>query len=173
MVAQVALSVVLITGAGLFLRTLQKLWTVDAGFDRRQCAHVLGGCQARGLPGRPRRFRVSRDSAQAGGPAGSEIRRRIRGPAPGRRLPSAGRGERDRWPQAARAQHRSCGVECHESGLFLHCLHARLSRDATSSRATTKPRPKLSSSTNRLPAACFRTEIRSVTGSPKPPSWAS
>ena len=33
-VAQVALSVVLITGAGLFLRTLQKLWNVDAGFDR-------------------------------------------------------------------------------------------------------------------------------------------
>jgi predicted permease len=33
-VAQVALSVVLITGAGLFLRTLQKLWNTDAGFDR-------------------------------------------------------------------------------------------------------------------------------------------
>ncbi len=33
-VAQVALSVVLIAGAGLFLRTVRKLWNVDAGFDR-------------------------------------------------------------------------------------------------------------------------------------------
>ncbi len=34
-VAQVALSVVLITGAGLFVRTLQKLRGVDTGYDRR------------------------------------------------------------------------------------------------------------------------------------------
>ena len=34
-VAQVALSVVLITGAGLFVRTLQKLRDVDTGYDRR------------------------------------------------------------------------------------------------------------------------------------------
>ena len=34
-VAQVALSVVLITGAGLFVRTLQKLRAVDTGYDRR------------------------------------------------------------------------------------------------------------------------------------------
>ena len=33
-VAQVALSVVLIAGAGLFLRTLQKLWNVNIGYDR-------------------------------------------------------------------------------------------------------------------------------------------
>ncbi len=33
-VAQIALSVVLITGAGLFVRTLQKLWSRSAGFDR-------------------------------------------------------------------------------------------------------------------------------------------
>ncbi len=32
--AQVALSVVLITGAGLFVRTLQKLWSVNLGYDR-------------------------------------------------------------------------------------------------------------------------------------------
>src|SRR5437667_10161712 len=31
---QVALSIVLITGAGLFVRTLQKLWRVDMGYDR-------------------------------------------------------------------------------------------------------------------------------------------
>ncbi len=34
-VAQVALSVVLITGAGLFVRTLQKLRNVDTGYDRQ------------------------------------------------------------------------------------------------------------------------------------------
>jgi predicted permease len=33
-VAQVALSVILITGAGLFVRTLQKLWSVNIGYDR-------------------------------------------------------------------------------------------------------------------------------------------
>lgn len=33
-VTQVALSVVLITGAGLFVRTLQKLWSVNLGYDR-------------------------------------------------------------------------------------------------------------------------------------------
>jgi predicted permease len=33
-VAQVALSVVLIAGAGLFVRTLQKLWNVNVGYDR-------------------------------------------------------------------------------------------------------------------------------------------
>src|SRR5262249_33668248 len=35
---QVALSLILVTGAGLFLRTVQNLWSVDAGFDRE---HVL------------------------------------------------------------------------------------------------------------------------------------
>jgi predicted permease len=33
-VAQVALSVVLISGAGLFVRTLHNLWTVDMGYER-------------------------------------------------------------------------------------------------------------------------------------------
>src|SRR5262249_28398007 len=33
-VVQVALSVVLVTGAGLFLRTLERLWNVTAGYDR-------------------------------------------------------------------------------------------------------------------------------------------
>ena len=33
-IAQVALSVVLITGAGLFVRTLQRLWSADVGYDR-------------------------------------------------------------------------------------------------------------------------------------------
>jgi predicted permease len=37
-VTQVALSVVLITGAGLFVRTLQKLWNAELGYDRE---HVL------------------------------------------------------------------------------------------------------------------------------------
>jgi len=33
-VAQIALSVVLVAGAGLFTRTLQKLWSVNVGYDR-------------------------------------------------------------------------------------------------------------------------------------------
>jgi predicted permease len=33
-IAQVALSVVLIAGAGLFVRTLNKLWSVDVGYNR-------------------------------------------------------------------------------------------------------------------------------------------
>jgi predicted permease len=33
-VAQIALSVILVIGAGLFVRTLQKLWTVDTGYSR-------------------------------------------------------------------------------------------------------------------------------------------
>src|SRR5262249_43551637 len=33
-VGQGALSLVLVTGAGLFVRTLQKLWNVKVGFDR-------------------------------------------------------------------------------------------------------------------------------------------
>ncbi len=33
-VAQVAFSVVLITGAGPFLRTLHELWNVNIGYDR-------------------------------------------------------------------------------------------------------------------------------------------
>jgi predicted permease len=33
-IAQVAFSVVLVTGAGLFVRTLQKLWSVNLGYDR-------------------------------------------------------------------------------------------------------------------------------------------
>jgi predicted permease len=37
---QVALSVVLLTGAGLFLRTLQKLWTVNVGYDRENVLMV-------------------------------------------------------------------------------------------------------------------------------------
>jgi predicted permease len=33
-VVQVALSVVLVTGAGLFVRTLQQLWSINVGYDR-------------------------------------------------------------------------------------------------------------------------------------------
>ena len=39
-VAQVALSVVLVAGAGLFVRTLQKLHDVDPGYDRRNVLMV-------------------------------------------------------------------------------------------------------------------------------------
>jgi predicted permease len=39
-VVQVALSVVLVTGAGLFVRTLQKLRGVDTGYDRRNVLMV-------------------------------------------------------------------------------------------------------------------------------------
>ena len=49
-VAQVALSVVLVTGAGLFVRTLHKLWSVDVGYDRE---NVLMFSVDAGLAGYP------------------------------------------------------------------------------------------------------------------------
>jgi predicted permease len=39
-VVQVALSVILVTGTGLFLRTLQKLWRVNVGYDRENVLMV-------------------------------------------------------------------------------------------------------------------------------------
>jgi len=49
-VAQVALSVVLITGAGLFVRTLQKLWSVDVGYDRDNVLMVSVDARLAGYP---------------------------------------------------------------------------------------------------------------------------
>ena len=53
-VLQVALSVVLLSGAGLFVRSLQKLNAQDAGFDRDSVLIVrmeLRGSDQRGIPG--------------------------------------------------------------------------------------------------------------------------
>jgi predicted permease len=49
-VAQIALSLVLITGAGLFIRSLQKLWSLDVGYDRE---NVLMFSVDAGLAGYP------------------------------------------------------------------------------------------------------------------------
>lgn len=49
-VAQVALSVVLITGAGLFLRTLQKLWKVNVGYDRENVLMLSVDAKLGGYP---------------------------------------------------------------------------------------------------------------------------
>jgi predicted permease len=49
-VVQVALSVVLITGAGLFLRTLQKLWKVNIGYDRESVLMVSVDAKLAGYP---------------------------------------------------------------------------------------------------------------------------
>jgi predicted permease len=49
-VAQVALSVVLVTGAGLFLRTLQKLWTVNVGYDRENVLMLSVDAKLAGYP---------------------------------------------------------------------------------------------------------------------------
>lgn len=49
-VAQVALCVVLITGAGLFLRTLQKLWNVNIGYDRENVLMVSVDAKLAGYP---------------------------------------------------------------------------------------------------------------------------
>jgi predicted permease len=49
-VAQVALSVVLVAGAGLFVRTLQKLRNVDTGYDRRNVLMVSVDAGLAGYP---------------------------------------------------------------------------------------------------------------------------
>jgi len=49
-VAQVALSVVLITGAGLFVRTLQKLWNVNMGYDRENVLMLSVDAKLAGYP---------------------------------------------------------------------------------------------------------------------------
>jgi predicted permease len=49
-VAQVALSVVLITGAGLFVRTLQKLWSVNVGYDRENVLMFSVDAKLAGYP---------------------------------------------------------------------------------------------------------------------------
>lgn len=49
-VVQVALSVVLITGAGLFLRTLQKLWNVNIGYDRENVLMLSVDAKLAGYP---------------------------------------------------------------------------------------------------------------------------
>jgi len=49
-VAQVALSVVLISGAGLFVRTLQKLWAVEMGYDRENVLMLSVDARLAGYP---------------------------------------------------------------------------------------------------------------------------
>jgi putative ABC transport system permease protein len=49
-VTQVALSVVLITGAGLFARTLQKLWQVNIGYDRENVLMFSVDAKLAGYP---------------------------------------------------------------------------------------------------------------------------
>ncbi|MBM3748303.1 MAG: FtsX-like permease family protein, partial [Acidobacteria bacterium] len=49
-VAQVALSVVLITVAGLFVRTLQKLWSVNVGYDRENVLMFSVDAKLAGYP---------------------------------------------------------------------------------------------------------------------------
>jgi predicted permease len=49
-VAQVALSVVLIAGAGLFVRTLQNLWNVNIGYDRENVLMFSVDAKLAGYP---------------------------------------------------------------------------------------------------------------------------
>jgi predicted permease len=49
-VAQVALSVVLITGAGLFVRTLHKLWNADLGYSRENVLMLSVDARLAGYP---------------------------------------------------------------------------------------------------------------------------
>jgi predicted permease len=53
-VAQIALSLVLLAGAGLFLRSLLKISSVDTGFDRRNVLTFFLDEYAAGLPQDPR-----------------------------------------------------------------------------------------------------------------------
>ena len=64
-VAQVALSVVLITGAGLFVRTLQKLWNVNVGYDRENVLMLSVDAKLAGYP------------SERAGPVYREILRRL------------------------------------------------------------------------------------------------
>src|SRR5262249_45632836 len=66
-VAQIALSVVLITGAGLFVRTLQQLWRVNAGYDRENVLMFSVDAKLAGYP------------SQRAGAVYQEILRRLRG----------------------------------------------------------------------------------------------
>jgi predicted permease len=50
-VAQVALSVALVAGAGLFARTLRELWRVDVGYDRSSVLMLSVDASLAGYPG--------------------------------------------------------------------------------------------------------------------------
>ena len=133
-VAQVALSVVLVTGAGLFLRTLQKLWSVNLGYDRENVLMFSVDAKLAGYP------------SDRAGSVYREILRRLQA-LPGVKSASASivRPVDDQFYlldrvdeiDGRRLPEREChprGVECHQSRLFLHCLDA--GRLGTGFRAT-------------------------------------
>ena len=100
LVAQVAMSLVLLIGAGLFLRTLHNLRSVDVGFNAEQPVDVPDQSAGQSLRVRPHAAALHADARRAGGLPG------VRSVAFTRTGAVVGRDEHDRHahPGASREQ---------------------------------------------------------------------
>ena len=76
-VAQVALSTLLVVGAGLMLTTFFKLESVDPGFEREHILLASAVMQQRHLSGRASRGRVRGDAGAAPRPPRRPLRQRV------------------------------------------------------------------------------------------------
>ena len=114
--AQVALSLVLLTGAALFARTLESLRGVEVGYQRDNILMFSIDARLAGYRAE-RSTALSRASPPDGRRPRGAIRQRLHRAAGGRPVqPDRHDSQRRRAP-AASARDHSGGVECHESRL--------------------------------------------------------